>query len=222
APATLMALRDGGAQVVNVACSLGRTSERDVRRRELERACRLARFELVVPQTPVPISSTEADPDAARELALLVRTQVEAHEPQIVVSPSPHDRHPGHELVGRTVREVLSAGTAVESWWTWTVWASLPQPTLATAFDNDRLGEILQALSAHRSQLQRNDYRRLLTGRAQMNAALAPELLFGFGAGAGPDEVEYAELLSEISLAGGWRAGQPRWLDPVRPLAPHI
>ena len=51
-----------------------------------------------------------------------------------------------------------------------------------------------------------------------MNAALAPELLFGFGSEAGP-QVEYVELLTELSPAGGeWRPGEPRWLDPARPL----
>ncbi len=218
APATLMALRDAGSQVVNVACSLGRPAERDVRVRELERACELAGFELVVPVPAVSISSTEANPHAEGELASLVRTQIEAREPQLVISPSPDDRHPGHELVGRAVGAVLSAGTAVARWWTWSIWSSLPRPTLATSFDRDRLEEILRALSAHTSQLERNDYRRLLSGRAQMNAALAPELLFGFGSEARP-QVEYAELLTELSPAGGeWRPGEPRWLDPARPL----
>ncbi len=218
APATLMALRDAGSHIVNVACSLGRPAERDVRERELEHACRLAGFELVVPQPPVSISSTEADPHAARELARLVRAQIEDREPQLVISPSPDDRHPGHELVGVAVREVLSTETAVARWWTWSIWTSLPQPTLATSFDRDRLGEILRALSAHESQLDRNDYRRLLCGRAKMNAALAPELLFGFGSDARP-QVEYAELLTELSPAGGeWQLAEPRWLDPARPL----
>lgn len=217
APATLMALRDAGARIVNVACSLGRPAERDVRERELEHACRLAGFELVIPQEPVPISSTEGDPHAERRLVQLVRAQIEERRPQIVVSPSPHDRHPGHELVGRAVREVLGEGTSVTRWWTWALWASLPQPTLATGFDRERLEEILRALAAHESQLRRNDYRRLLTGRAEMNAVLAPELLFGFGSGE-PGEGEYAELLSEVSPAGGWRAGKVRWLDPARAL----
>ena len=205
APATLMALRDAGSHVVNVACSLGRPAERDVRERELEQACELAGFELVVPEPPVSISSTEANPHAERELASLVRTQIEAREPQLVISPSPDDRHPGHELVGRAVGVVLGAGMTVARWWTWSIWTSLPQPTLATSFDRDRLEEILAALAAHGSQLERNDYRRLLSGRAEMNAALAPELLFGFGSDAGP-QIEYAELLTELLPAEGeWR-----------------
>lgn len=218
APATLMALRDAGSHIVNVACSLGRPAERDVRERELQRSCELAGFELVVPEPPVSISSTEANPHAVGELARIVRTQIEARGPRLVISPSPHDRHPGHELVGRAVREVLSTQAAVEHWWVWSLWTSLPQPTLATTFDRDRLEEILQALSAHESQLERNDYRRLVGGRAEMNAALAPELLFGFGAAARP-QAEYVELLTELSPAGGeWRPGEPRWLDPGRPL----
>ena len=60
-------------------------------------------------------------------------------------------------------------------------------------FDAARLAEIQCALSAHQGELERNDYRRLLAARAQMNAVLGPERVFGFGS-AGMSH-DYAELL---------------------------
>jgi hypothetical protein len=98
-------------------------------------------------------------------------------------------------------------------------WHGLERPTLATGFEAPRLEEILAALSAHAGELARNDYRRLVRGRAEASACLAPELLFGFGTEAATGS-PYAELLTElVRVRGGWRLGAPRWLDPAAPLA---
>ena len=56
--------------------------------------------------------------------------------------------------------------------------------------------------------MERNDYRRLVTGRGLASTVLGGELVFGFGAGgAGP----YAELTTEVvRVEDGWRLGAPR------------
>ena len=41
-PATLMALRDAGWRIVNLACGLGRPAQHQRRRAEVEEACRRA------------------------------------------------------------------------------------------------------------------------------------------------------------------------------------
>ena len=206
APATLMALRDAGWRIVNVACGLGRPEQRGRREAELHEACRRAGFELRIP-TP-------------QEAVALVGAEIAGSNPRIVLSPSPHDRHPGHELVGRAVRDALrGAPHPAPAWWMWGLWDALPLPTLGTAFGARRLEEALAALSAHRGELQRNDYRRLVVGRAAMNASLAPELLFGFGVEARP-QASYVELLTEVVRSeDAWLLGSRRWLDAAAPLA---
>ena len=214
-----MALRDAGHRVVNVACSLGRPEQRARREAELREACRLAGFELRLPAKPVPISR-DSDPAAAhaelKELALKAITDL---DPRIVLSPGPGDRHHGHRLVAGAVQDAISErGPAPPPLWMWALWGPLPQPTLGTLFDQARLEEILTALDAHRSELARNDFRRLVRGRAEMNAVLAAELLFGFGAETLPN-ASYAELLTEVVYADDrWLLGRPRWLDAGRPL----
>ncbi len=120
----------------------------------------------------------------------------------------------------------------------WGLWGDLPFPTVATAFGESRMAEILECLAAHAGELDRNDYRRLVRGRAEANASLGPERVFGFGTvavggdprweDAGGDGRQshgvaggntYVELLSEVGLAGGrWRLGTPRWLAGADPL----
>lgn len=209
APATLMALRDAGWRVVNLACGLGEPEQRQRREAELREACRLARFELRV-----------AAP--GRDLGESVAVAIAELEPALLVSPCPQDRHPAHVRVAAAAQEALrGGGPGAPRWWMWALWGWLPRPTLATGFGEERLEEILAALAAHRGELARNDYRRLVRGRAEAAACLAPELLFGFGTDSGQGSPVYAELLSElVPSADGWQAGAARWLDPAAPLAP--
>ena len=72
APATLMALRDAGHEIVNLACSFGRPADAATRRAEVEEACRRAGFELVADVEPV---------ELLRERSF-----------DLVIGPSPHDR----------------------------------------------------------------------------------------------------------------------------------
>ncbi len=207
APATLMALRDAGWRVVNLACGLGGPGQRRRREAELREACGLAGFELRVPED---LDPRAAVPEAIAELG-----------PALVVSPGPHELHPAHVLVAGAVREGLAAlGDGAPRWWMWALWGSLRQPTLATPFGPSRMREVLAVLGAHAGELERNDYRRLVEGRAAMCASLAPELLFGFGSEADPG-IAYAELLTEaVPRAGRWVLGAPRWLDAGAALAP--
>ncbi len=241
APATLMELRDAHWRIVNLACSAGRGAQRARRLAELRSACDAAGFVLeLVDQTgdgsagaPRADASTADgrldDTRAALAEDVLVDAVAEVlqrYDPAVVVAPSPHDRHPGHEVVGRAVLSVLGrrqdqadSGTAGRAprLWLWGLWADLPFPTLACAFGPSRLDEVLQVLGAYGGELERNDYRRMVRGRAEMNASLGPERVFGFGSAA--TDTPYAELLCEVSHhAGAWRLGTPRWLDPSDPL----
>jgi LmbE family N-acetylglucosaminyl deacetylase len=193
APAALFMLRDAGWRIVNVACSLGRPAQHVRRRGELEEACRRAAFELRV---------DEADPTAV--LAEL--------QPALVVAPSPHDRHPFHEQVGRAALAAVAETGQPETVWLWGLWGELPLPSLVVEVTDQRLDEIEHALSAHAGELERNDARRLLRARSAANAVVGAERVFGFGSQALP--FRRAELLTELRLdAGRWLLCEPRILD---------
>ena len=218
-PAIMLALQASGHRIVNLACSLGRPEDQERRKAEARESSTRTGFELIIPSRPVAIGSGD-DLDAAQaELATLIAELVRPEAVDIVFSPSPHDRHPGHEVVGRAALDALSPlEDRAPAWWMWGLWADLPFPTLIAYFGPERLRQILHALDAHAGELERNDYRRLVRGRAEANAVLGPERVFGFGRPGRPGE--FAELATEVVFRDGeWLLGRPRELDPREPLA---
>jgi LmbE family N-acetylglucosaminyl deacetylase len=216
APAALMAVRDAGSQVVNFVISLGRRDDHRRRRAEVEEAAARAGFEIVIADPPVAISRGDDLARAETEIRRLVESQLQERQVRVVVAPSPHDRHHGHEVVARGVREALRRRADSPMWWMWGLWGALPFPSVFVPFDDARREEITEALAAHAGETARNDYRRLVAGRAQANAVLGAELVFGFGASG--RESLYADLLSEvIHRDGGWWLGKPREFDRARP-----
>ena len=215
APATLLALREVGHRVINLACSLGHSDQEERRRREVTEACRRAGFELVVQEPPLRLSRGDDLQRAQAELVGTVRELVEREGVDVIVAPSPHDGHHGHEVVGRGARDAVDeTGPRL---WLWGLWADLPWPSLYFGFDERRLAQALGVLDAHKGEIERNDYISLLRGRAAANRSLGSERVFGFGSAM--REPPSAELLMEIVLRDGeWWTGGARELDPDDPL----
>ena len=218
APATLFALRDAGLRIVNIACGLGRPVQHARRRVEVDEASARAKFELRVLDPPLGLSVDDDLVTAEMHIRDAVVAAVGEHEPACIVAPSPHDRHHGHETVGRGVRLALEAVAAPPVWLAWEFWAMLPLPTLLVSYDDLRLEEIKTALSAHAGELARIDYARALEARARLSGLLGGERVFGYGR----DIVDppLAEVLCALHRWDGeWWAGAPRALDQGTPLA---
>ena len=219
APATLMALRDAGHEVVNLALSLGRPDDHERRRAEVVEACARARFGLVIAEPPIAMSATDDRDDAEERVRWQLGMALDgADPPEIVVGPSPHDVHHAHELAGRAIRDVLASRDAPPAWWMWAIWGDLAFPTLVTTFSGDRAEEINHALSAHEGEMARADHRVHVDARGRLTAITAAEKVFGFGAPAlGADR---AEVVTEVVRKdGAWLLGAPRALDAATPLA---
>jgi N-acetylglucosamine malate deacetylase 1 len=196
---TLSGLAERGWRVVNLLLSAGRPGDEDRRLAEAEEAARRGGYRLDVDGN--------------------IAAAIERHRPTLVVSPQPHDGHPAHEAVGRAVRDVLAHLTVAPTWWMWGLWADLDVPTLHVPFDEADLSRAIEVLEAYAGELERNDYRRVVRGRAASNAVLGSERVFGFGASAA-SAAPYAELLTEaVRRAGHWYAGSRRVVDLDAPLA---
>ena len=212
-PGSLLHLRDRGWTVVSVVASLGFAGQHERRRSEAEEASERAGFVPVFFDPPLDLD-LDADLDAAAQrLAAELPPLVEQHGASIVVSPSPHDVHHGHETVGRGVQWTMAELDPDVRWWMWGVWGDLPVPNVFHAFDQRVLDRAANILEAYTGELERNDYRRYLSGRAAANAVMGSERVFGFGAPAA-SELPYAELLTEVRrIDGRFMASEPHLLD---------
>jgi LmbE family N-acetylglucosaminyl deacetylase len=212
-PGALLHLRDRGWRVVSVIASLGFPNQWDRRRSEAEEASRRAGFVPVFLDPPLAISLGDDLASATERVAAEVPAIVAEYEAGIVVSPSPHDVHHGHEVVGRGVQRAMAALPAGVRWWMWGVWGDLPAPNVFYPFGEGDLARMLNILEAYQGELERNDYRRLVTGRATANAVLGSERVFGFGSAAASTS-PFAEVLTEVKcIEGRFMASDPHALD---------
>lgn len=211
-PGVLLHLQDRGWRIVSVIASLGFPDQWERRRGEAEEASRRAGFEPVFLDPPLGISIGDDLELASDRVADEVAQIVQEHDTSIVVSPSPHDVHHGHETVGRGVQHAMTVLPASVRWWMWGVWGDLPAPNLFFAFDETAMERMLNILEAYQGELDRNDYRRLLTGRAMTIGVVGSERVFGFGSAA-VSPLPYAEVLTEVRrLDGRFMASQPHQL----------
>ena len=212
-PGTLLHLLDRGWEVVSVIASLGFPHQWERRRAEFEEASRRAKFVPVFLEPPVGISLDDDLAGAAERVASELPGIVSSYGASVVVSPSPHDVHHGHEAVARGVQRAIGALPPAVRWWMWGIWGDLPAPNVFFPFGEPALVRMLHILEAYEGELERNDYRRLLSGRALTNAVLGSERVFGFGAAAA-SALPYAEVLTEVRRVGQrWMASQAHHLD---------
>jgi LmbE family N-acetylglucosaminyl deacetylase len=212
-PGALLHLLDRGWRVVSVIASLGFPDQWERRRAEAEEASMRAGFEPVFLDPPLHISIDDDLALATARLAAELPRLVEACGASIVASPSPHDVHHGHEVVGRGVQAAMTTMPSSVRWWMWGVWGDLPAPNVFYPFGEDAMTSMVHILEAYAGELERNDYRRLLSGRAATNVVLGSERVFGFGSAAATT-LPYAEVMTEVRLmAGHWMASEAHMLD---------
>jgi LmbE family N-acetylglucosaminyl deacetylase len=212
-PGALLHLLDRGWNVVSVIASLGFEGQHDRRRAEAEEASARAGFVPVFLDPPLNLDLQADRALATDRLATELPAIVEEHQATIVVSPSPHDVHHGHETVGRAVQRAMPALPDTTRWWMWGVWGDLPAPNVFYAFDEQVLARASHILDAYAGELERNDYQRFLAGRAAANAVMGSERVFGFGSPSATT-LPYAELLTEVRLVDGrFVSSEPHQLD---------
>jgi len=212
-PGALLHLLDRGWKVVSVLASLGFPDQWARRRAEFEEASRRAQFEPVILDPPLDISLPDDLARATARVALELPRILEEHDASLVVSPSPHDVHHGHETVARGVQCALATRQPSIRWWMWGIWGDLPVPNVFYPFGDPDLARMLHILDAYTGEIERNDYRRLLSGRATTNAVLGSERVFGFGMPAA-SSLPYAEVLTEVRcMDGRWMASEAHQLD---------
>ncbi|MCW3028356.1 MAG: family deacetylase, partial [Solirubrobacterales bacterium] len=170
---------------------------------------------------PIGISAGDDLAEAERLLAAEILDVLRELSPALVVGPSPHDGHHGHEVVGRSIHRALAdiPFPSRPRWWMWELWSALPVPTLYVPVPRATIERADWVLRAHRGELARNDYARALRARSELAAVLGAERVFGWGTPATGED--YAEVLMEVlcDQREHWPLAAARRLDPAEPLA---
>lgn len=216
AGAAHIALARAGHEVCVYPVTLGRSVDHERRHAELVESCRVAGLTLV-DAPPLDMSVGEHDDLYAAASLLAAALPEHLDGIDIVTGPSPRDVHPAHEAIAGAIAGAIESSDVDRRLWLWSIWGTLPRPTLWFPFEEDLLDHQLAALTEHRTQVARGAFQRLVRGRAEAASVLGPELLYGFGLKS-PSE-PYAELFCEVAHSHGvWFGGRERRLDPADPL----
>lgn len=203
-PALLLAAKDAGHAITNWAVSLGRPADHERRTEELMECARRMQWSARITR-PHDISSNHDLVLAQQKIETDLRQLIIEIQPDVIISPQVHDAHHGHEVVARASRNVLlqdsKAGLSVPIWWMWGLWRGLPYTTLMHSYDEAMMKRIQYGLAAYAGETERNDYTRLLTGRAMSLAITSPERIWGFGS-QGVD-ASYADAVCEVIVRDG-------------------
>ena len=209
-PGALLHLLDRGWTVVSVLASLGFPEQWERRRAEFEEASRRARLRAGVPRPSArhlldPMTWPRATERVALELPRIrrrARRQPSSCHPLRTTCTTGTRRWPvACERALERCRRPSAGGCGGFG-------ATSRHPTSSIPFGEPDLARMLHILEAYAGELERNDYRRLLSGRAATNAVLGSERVFGFGSPAA-SPLPYAEVLTEVR-----RVGRP--LDGLR------
>lgn len=160
-------------QVLNVAVTLGSAKARQkARAQELAAATKLLKWSNVV----------LAD-DWARKATQLAQL-IQKHQPQLIIAPHAHDRHPTHIKTHELVQTSIGNYHGTLAWAEY--WSPQTAPNLLVEVDEKIILKQVRALECHRGEIERNPYHLRLLGWQMDNVRRASEWLSGSGAPSAP------------------------------------
>lgn len=199
--------QEAGWTVTNVAVTLGSKQERRAERwAELQEACALLGFgnvrlaeqglEEVKPETP------EQRPELWAIQVELLAQFLRDQKPQLLLLPHASDgiaTHMGvHQLVTEAVAQAGLTALLAETEY----WATIAQPNWLVETDNLDTARLVQALSRHRGEVERNPYHLRLPAFLADAVRRGGELMTG--AGSTPPDYAFATLYR----LSAWREGR--------------
>ncbi len=207
-----------GARVTNVAITMGRDlSQRARRFRELESACRVLGFDLVVPHHPagfddINLASRRENPEGWSAKVETLREIFDREKPDVVFAPHAEDFNTTHIGTHYLVTEALGAHLErsrrglvplIET----EFWHQLAEPNLMVGIVPDVVAIQLMAASEHGGEMARNPYHLRHACRLMDNVRRGSEVVGGQGAAAQP--FPFAELY-RVTVVKGREVFTPR------------
>ncbi len=210
-----------GARVIDCAVTLGSdVGQRARRRRELESACRVLGFDLVVPVDPSGVGPSGFDnvnprtrasrPEEWAAKVETLRAIFDREKPDVVFAPHAEDFNTTHIGTHFLVVEALTAhlersGRGPLPFVETEFWHQLAEPNLLVGVTPEVLAILLMAAAEHAGEMARNPYHLRQPGRMMDNVRRGSEVVGGQGAAA--QNFAFAELY-RVTFIGGVRGRQ--------------
>jgi LmbE family N-acetylglucosaminyl deacetylase len=204
----LRLLREAKWNVINVAVTLGSRRERHAARlRELQNACALLRFGLIVPARR---GLERINPETRKQnrvhwrSAVRVIAQILAeHQPRVVFVPHERDVHGTHVGTHLLVMDALKSLPVFKCRVVETeFWGQMTRPNLLVESSAADVAELIAALACHVGEVKRNAYHTRLPAWMMENVRRGAELVGGQGSAA-PDFA-----FGTIYRLSKWRSGR--------------
>ena len=203
--------QESGAQVTNCAITLGsNVGQRARRLRELESACRVLDFNLVVPRHPsgfdnVNPKTRKGSGDEWAEKVETLGKIFDREKPDVVFAPHAEDFNTTHIGTHYLAAEALAAhlkrsGRGPVLYIETEFWHELAAPNLMVGVSLDIETILLMATAEHGGEVERNPYHLRHPGRMIDNVRLGSETVGGQGAAA--VSFPFAELY-RVNFMGG-------------------
>jgi N-acetylglucosamine malate deacetylase 1 len=200
---------DSGAEVTNVAVTLGRDLAQRARRlRELECACQALDFKLVVPFPPsgfddVTVPNRDNRPEQWSAKVTALRQIFDRERPDAVFAPHAHDFNTTH--VGTHALVIEALGSHIEKQNRRPVlvietefWHQIERPNLMLGLTPELVARQLVAIGEHGQEMARNPYHLLHPCRLMDNVRRGSEVVGGQGAAA--RDFTFAELYNVMFM----------------------
>lgn len=218
-----------GAHVINVAVTLGHAHQQQRRRREVEAACALLGFDLLIPQQGqaflnVSPEVRHTDPAQWEAWCAEFAAILQQHRPVAVFAPHGEDFHPAHIGVHLLAREALrryldQSGPAVAFFET-EYWHPQAAPNLLVGVRPETEALLLQATACHAGEVERNPYHLRHPARMIDNVRRGSEVVMGRGTAG--RRFAFGELYrAQWLFADGRAEVMPATvLEPAEPIPP--
>jgi LmbE family N-acetylglucosaminyl deacetylase len=171
-----------GWDVVNVAVTLGRPDQRDRRRKELDAACAYLGIRTIVPDD---IGLREriksGDADEWQECVAMMAKIIDQAQPEVIIVHHSDDGHPDHMRTNQLAQEAMAKCAGLKCLFIeGEYWKDMASPNLQLEIPVNDLVVLLEALSFHVGELERNRYDVFWPPFAHVNARYS-ETVTGWG-----------------------------------------
>jgi len=204
--------RQEGCRVINIAMTLGRPAQRPRRFRELEGACAHIGFEFGLLATKGFESVKDSligRPDWLENVKIIT-TFLKETSPEVIIVHHLEDCHPDHQGTALMIRDAIVAAQWSGYLFEAEYWRDMRTPNMMLEVDAVSLERMLEALSFHKEELERNPYHVRWLADLTRNVRRS-EVVLGWGTAA--PALDFATLYRRNFCTVGV-------IDPVIPVSP--